>query len=216
MKLNKKQVCVYTCWSNVSEGPGPCWEPAEQEHVGVCESESVCVSVCWRVDLRSPRSPVMGSSQSRWPRSRCGSYSGAYPPPRLWTLDTEKQRQTDSSVQSKCHVLFFLITSLTSAKSISVFYSCGFYFFPQMFITISRGGAFLNSELRISSGTTGSMWPRLISLLMTKNCYFIPDTQHLIDFILKCHLCTKSTWPYYDVNIFDNVVPVVLALPTVE
>lgn len=81
MELNMKQACVCTCWSNVFEGPGPCWGPAGQECVGVYES--VCASVCWRAGWTSRRSPVRESSQSRWLTSRCGSDSGAYPLPHL-------------------------------------------------------------------------------------------------------------------------------------
>lgn len=81
MELNMKQACVCTCWSNVFEGPGPCWGPAGQECVGVYES--VCASVCWRAGWTSRRSPVRESSRSRWLTSRCGSDSGAYPLPHL-------------------------------------------------------------------------------------------------------------------------------------
>lgn len=74
-------VCVCTCWSSATGGPGLCWGPAGQERVGVCAT--VCAGVHWRVGWMSPRIPVMGSSRNRWPRSRCGSDSGAYPPPHL-------------------------------------------------------------------------------------------------------------------------------------
>lgn len=83
---------VCTCWSNVFEGPGPCWGRAKRVRVGV--RERGCVNVRWQAGWRSRRSPVRGSSRSRWPRSRCGSDNEAYPPLHLWTLngDTETQR----------------------------------------------------------------------------------------------------------------------------
>ena len=88
-------------------GPGPCWGPAgregefdcagagggagggagadvgagAREGEGVRVRESVGANVRWREGWRSLRSPVRGSSRSRWPRSRCGSDSGAYPSP---------------------------------------------------------------------------------------------------------------------------------------
>ena len=102
--------CVCTCWSNAFEGPGPCWGPAGQEHVGVCETW--CVSACQQEGQRSRRSPVRESSQSRWLTSRCGSDSAAYPPPHLQTLNKDERRDTDSTVLLKCHILFFLIASL--------------------------------------------------------------------------------------------------------
>lgn len=92
MKLNmNRRVC--TCWSSVFEAPGPCSGRAGRECVDVREGvrvrvrvgvgESVRVSVCSLVGWRSRRSPVRESSRSRWLRSRCGSDSGAYPPPLL-------------------------------------------------------------------------------------------------------------------------------------
>lgn len=116
-----------TCWSSVSEGPGPWWGPAGRECVGVHES------VRWRAGLKSPRSPVRGSNRSRWPRSRCGSDSGAYPPPRLWTLERDKKT---FQFNGKCHILFIVkvyraaaekpLTFLEKNMSIS---SPGFHFF---------------------------------------------------------------------------------------
>lgn len=73
--------CVCTCWSSAFEGPGPWLGPAGREHGGV--RERCCVSVRCRAGWRSRRSPVKESSRSRWLRSRCGSDSGAYPPPHL-------------------------------------------------------------------------------------------------------------------------------------
>lgn len=87
---------VFTCWSSAFEGPGPYWGRAGQECVRA--HEGVCVSVCWRMDWRSPRSPVRVSSRSRWLRSRCGSDSGAYRPPRLSTLDGDTEQMSLSKM----------------------------------------------------------------------------------------------------------------------
>lgn len=71
--------------------------------------------------------------------------------------ETKKDRQFCSVKMShpllSDNPLLFLLSAI-SAKIFSVFCSCGFYFFPQMFITISRGFPFTDSEIRISSGST--------------------------------------------------------------
>lgn len=93
---------VPTCWSSGSEGPGPCWAPAGQGCAGVRENAGA--SACWRTDWRNLRSPGRESSLSRWLRSRCGSDSGAYLPPHLWTLDKDRHRTRSVSFQGKCHI----------------------------------------------------------------------------------------------------------------
>jgi len=109
MKLQRRQ---FTCWSSVFEGPGPCLGPERREHVGVSvrvgvrarvrESVGVGVGVgvCCRAGWRSQRSPVRESSRSKWPRSRCGSDSGAYPPLHLSTLDRDGETEIDTQLCS--------------------------------------------------------------------------------------------------------------------
>lgn len=81
----------------MSEGPGPWWAQAEPGCVGVRASASAsagacaCASVRWRAGWTSRRSPVRESSRSRWPTSRCGSDSAAYPLPHRSTLDNSRE-----------------------------------------------------------------------------------------------------------------------------
>lgn len=111
-------VCVLTCWSSVSEEPGPCWGWASQEDVGVGEHGSVCVSAYWWEGWRNPRSPGRGSSRSRWLRSRCGSDSGACPSPRLSILGAERQRETE--IQMSHTLPSACLTHYTHVSSVSV------------------------------------------------------------------------------------------------
>lgn len=90
-----------TCWSSVTEEPGPCWGLAEPECVYAGESVRACaragVRAGWQEGWRSQRSPARESSQSRWLTSRCGSDSAAYPPLHLSTLHKDGNREKITS-----------------------------------------------------------------------------------------------------------------------